>query len=779
MDDRELMDKIRKSMEGTPVPESLKPENIQKMLEEQSENQQPNEAARTEKDDQPKDTTTHRFWNARTSRYIGAAAAAVVVIAALGITPGLLKTHTKAKPGDTTYTASNDTQTLESTEETTRNGAQTASETTNETALAQADIQSAEESDKAAPETTEPVKVAQATDPVSGIVQMDSYDDLYNMLKEWNENPTTSNDARVMTIEESADTGSANTVAASDMASSDAASPDNVIATYPEGETDSDFSYDEKSDPGDYSSTNTQEETVDEADIVKTDGTCIYAMDSKGTVRIVDAASMKLVGAINGENSADYKEMYVEGSCLQLIRQQIEYVTYKGELKLPSTSDEDSDNDSTQSVRSSYSMPVTTVSVLTYDISDRTAPKLTGTYQQDGSYLSSRRSNGYLYLFTSYAPDAGNNADQLEYYVDHIYLPEQEKSDDFSYNGKAYLVSGAVAVGTPDQASDIMAIVSGAETFYVSENNIYSAVSIWNEKETRTELVRIGYADGKFTDGSTGSVAGELNDNFSLDEYADHLRVVTTVESWSSDYSDFSRSNSLYVLDSSMKTVGKIENLAEGEEIKSARFMGETGYFVTYKNTDPLFSVDLSDPENPKVLGELKITGFSSYLHFYGENKLLGIGWETDPDTGNTIGMKCSMFDISDPSDVKETDRFVLKDVSFCDALTNYRSILAAPKKGLFGFAYGMYGSNSDIYDSSENFYYSIFSFDEEDGFVPNAYVKMNDCGLFDDGMEWQDYRTARGIYIKDIFYLVTEKGIASYNIADDYSAAGILKWNE
>ena len=481
--------------------------------------------------------------------------------------------------------------------------------------------------------------------------------------------------------------------------------------------------------------------------------------------------------------------MYVEESCLQLIRQQVEYVTYKGELNLPSASDEDSDSDSTQSVRSSYSMPVTTVSVLTYDISDRTAPKLTGTYQQDGSYLSSRRSNGYLYLFTSYTPDTGNNADQLEYYVprsgqeyiayDHIYLPEQEGSDDFAYNGKAYLVSGAVAVGTPDQASDIMAVVSGAETFYVSENNIYSAVSTWNEKETRTELVRIGYADGKFTDGSTGSVAGELNDNFSLDEYADHLRVVTTVESWSSDYSDFSRSNSLYVLDPSMKTVGKIENLAEGEEIKSARFMGETGYFVTYKNTDPLFSVDLSDPENPKVLGELKITGFSSYLHFYGENRLLGIGWETDPDTGNTIGMKCSMFDISDPSDVKETDRFVLKDVSFCDALTNYRSILVAPKKGLFGFAYGMYGSNSDIYDSSENFYYSIFSFDEEDGFVPNAYVKMNDCGLFDDGMEWQDYRTARGIYIKDTFYLVTEKGIASYNMADDYSAAGILKWNE
>ena len=300
MDDRELMDKIRKSMEDTPVPDSLKPENVQKMLEEQSKNQQPNEAARTEKEDQPKGTATHRFWNARTSRYIGAAAA-VVVIAALGITPGMLKTRTGATLGDTTYTASND--------------AQTASESANETALEQADIQSAEESDTTefdtvSPEAAEPVKVAQATDPVSGIAHMDSYDDLYNMLKEWNENPTTSNYARVMTIEESADTGSANTAAASDMASADAASPDSVIAAYPEGEIDSAFSYDEKSDSGDYSSTNTQEEMVDEADIVKTDGTYIYAMDSKGTIRIVDAASMKLIGTINGENSADYKDAH-------------------------------------------------------------------------------------------------------------------------------------------------------------------------------------------------------------------------------------------------------------------------------------------------------------------------------------------------------------------------------------------------------------------------------------------------------------------------------------
>lgn len=109
----------------------------------------------------------------------------------------------------------------------------------------------------------------------------------------------------------------------------------------------------------------------------------------------------------------------------------------------------------------------------------------------------------------------------------------------------------------------------------------------------QTEIIRIGYEDGVFTEGGTGSVSGELNNNFSMDEYDGHLRVVTTTAGWNKDYSEYHRTNGLYVLDKDMKTVGKIENLAENEEIKSARFMGKTGYFVTYENTDPLFSADL------------------------------------------------------------------------------------------------------------------------------------------------------------------------------------------
>ena len=178
-----------------------------------------------------------------------------------------------------------------------------------------------------------------------------------------------------MTVEESADaTGTDSAVSNSSMA-----------ATMPEEPIDQEYGFDPSSEGKDYSTTTAQEELIDEADIVKTDGSCIYAMDSKGTLRIADAASMKLLCEINGENSSDYKEMYVDGNCLQLICQQEDYITYKGSIDLPSANAGGEKN--TDGVRTSYSMPVTTVTVETYDISDREKPKKTGVYHQDGSCL--------------------------------------------------------------------------------------------------------------------------------------------------------------------------------------------------------------------------------------------------------------------------------------------------------------------------------------------------------------------------------------------------------
>lgn len=617
-------------------------------------------------------------------------------------------------------------------------------------------------------------KTESDTKSVTGITHADSYEELYELLKKQNESTTAGDNARGIAMYAEEDTMDA--VAETAVESADTGSSS---ASYSGEEIDPGFTYDKASD---HSDTNTQEENVDEADIVKTDGKYIYAMDSRGDIHIVDAESMEITGEIPGTSSADYQEMYVNGDTLQLIFQQEEYMTYKGELEISSST-----------VRSSFSVPVTTVNVETYDITDRSNPEKTGSYSQDGAYLSSRRYDDCLYLYTSFTPDTGSTPSQLEYYVprsnteyiacDNIYYPVVDITEDCSWNQKAFLVAGAVQDENPETASDNMAVVSGGETFYVSENNVYSAVTIWSDQDTRTEIVRIGYKDGRFTDGSTGSVSGELNNNFSMNEYGGNLRLVTTTAGWDKDYTEYNRDNGLYILDKDMTTIGKIENLAEGEEIKSARFMGDTGYFVTYENTDPLFSVDLSDPENPKITGKLKITGFSEYLHFYGENRLLGIGWETDPDSGNTEGLKCSMFDISDPSDVKETDRIILKDVTDCDALSNYRAILASVDKNLFGFAYGVYkntgAGNYDSYNGQDFYYYGLFSYNEEDGFTPETYLNFADTGLFDDEITTRQFRTSRGVYAGDIFYLVTDKGIAAYDIADDYSLLKTVTWDK
>ena len=160
---------------------------------------------------------------------------------------------------------------------------------------------------------------------------------------------------------------------------------------------------------------------------------------------------------------------------------------------------------------------------------------------------------------------------------------------------------------------------------------------------TQTEIRKVSYKNGELDGTGDVVIDGMVNDSFSIDEYNGYLRVVTTIrenddtsggvnpllrtDSASNTGSQGADStNALYILDKDLKETGKLDNLAEDERVYSARFMGDTCYFVTYKQVDPLFSVDLSDPKKPKVLGELKIPGFSDYLHPYGDGLLLGIG---------------------------------------------------------------------------------------------------------------------------------------------------------
>ena len=364
-----------------------------------------------------------------------------------------------------------------------------------------------------------------ATPPITGLAHAESYESLYEILHKWqsdSNNWNAADGARGIELYSS----DAETDMVSESTADAVATEDSSAAMYP-SDIDSGFTYDESQESTDHSTTNTQEENVDEADIVKTDGTYIYAMNSRGDIRIVDAVSMKLVSEISGDRNADYMEMYLNGDSLQVIRQQETYITYKGDINLSSSDsgdqetnaqnnsdskankntdkDSETDNTDTNTVRASYSVPVTTVSIDTYDISDRENPKQTGTCQQDGTYLSSRRNGGNLYLFTSYSPDTTDGVDAKVKYIpriddeyiayDHIYLPAAEETTDYTYDGKNYLVASSVSDENPDQITDSMAVVSGAETFYVSESNIYSAVSDWTASDTkpRTEIVRMAF----------------------------------------------------------------------------------------------------------------------------------------------------------------------------------------------------------------------------------------------------------------------------------------------
>lgn len=490
-----------------------------------------------------------------------------------------------------------------------------------------------------------------------------------------------------------------------------------------------------------YSTTNLQVEGVDEGDIVKTDGRYFYILTTTNQIRIVDAGTLKEIATISNDldkNEVYYSEMYVADHRLILAGN-----IYTSDLK--------------KQAEDTYYMDSKAQAILTtYDISNPKKPKLLGTIYQDGTYRTSRKIGDYVYLFSdySYYPDT-------EVLDDNYIIPTVNRttiSEDSIYIPReisrcSYLVISSINLKEPSKTLDEKSIMQSGNDFHITKESIYVLQTDWNSNHVQTNIIRFSFQDGIISPVDVASLAGQLTDSFAINESNSYLRVLLT--DWSSDSS--SQANSVYVLDNKMKVVGKIKNLAPGETIYSARFMGDIGYFVTYRNTDPLFSVDFSEPENPKIIGELKITGFSEYLHFYGKDKLFGLGRETDPNTGKFLGIKLSMFDISDPENVKEEKKIVLKGINDCDALDDYKAILIDAKKNLIGFTVGEY--KNGVY----NLEYLVFSYDEKEGFV-----KKLDYGFTQDS--YSRSNGTRGIYIDSILYVVRDSEIVSFDMRNGLS---------
>ena len=494
----------------------------------------------------------------------------------------------------------------------------------------------------------------------------------------------------------------------------------------------------------DYSETNTRESGVGEADIIKTDGKNLYLLNDR-RVEIVSIGQdkMEYLSAVEMPENIYISEIFVQDERLVIVYTVSEYV----------------ESAECGAFHQRYTVAET------FDVSDPKAPQSIGKISQSGSYHTMRVKGRYVYLFSSYRAELGSPRDYEEGYIplvegkavacEDIYMPQSDEA-------ARYMVVSSFTLENPDEIIDNKAIFGAAGLCYVSQENIYICEDSRNSEKaetvTKTHIRKVAYKYGKFSAVGQATVDGTLNDSYSIDEYQGNLRLVTTVSEYPPEgitplvrtaeiMIDGERkdSNSLYILDEKLRELSGIEGLAEDEQVYSARFMGDTGYFVTYRQMDPLFSMDLSDPKNPKILGELKIPGFSDYLHPYGDGQLLGIGMETDEEGITTSGVKLSMFDISDPENVSEVHKYVLEGTYSTEVSNDYKAAFISVEKNMIGFqAHGGNGSH-----------YYIFSYGEN-GFT---------C-VFDRELSGYSYGV-RAMYAGDKLYLAAGNTVESFRISD------------
>jgi inhibitor of cysteine peptidase len=405
----------------------------------------------------------------------------------------------------------------------------------------------------------------------------------------------------------------------------------------------------------DYSATNIQVAGVDEADIVKTDGEYIYVVSGNKTI-IVKAyppeqaqvlSEIELEGTVIG--------IFINGDRLVVFEEETPYYPY---------------NDIRWGPTGEIYMPLIIspkIFIKVYDVSDRENPQLQRDISADGQYISSRMIGDYAYVVIN-EPVYGEE-NQVE--LPRIYSGGDEKgteipATDIYYSDVAdyyYTYTTIIAINTQndDQEPTYETILLGASSnVYVSLNNIYLTFPVWGSGVgdfDKTSIYRIQIAGDEIEYVASGEVPGMVLNQFSMDEYDGYFRVATTT------YGQTTRNN-VYVLNMSLNITGSLEDLAPGETIYSTRFMGKRGYLVTFKQVDPLFVIDLSDPSDPEELGYLKVTGYSDYLHPYDETHIIGIGKETT-DAGTFAwyqGVKISLFDVTDVSNPVEISSIEIGD---------------------------------------------------------------------------------------------------------------------
>lgn len=547
----------------------------------------------------------------------------------------------------------------------------------------------------------------------------------------------------------------------------------------------------------DYSTTNIQVENVDEADIVKTDGDYIYSISEDNVIitDVKDPKQPKVVATIQSEDD-DIPE---------------DIILYKDKLVVISAK-------GNQTQRYYYNNRMNTV-VKIYNITSREKPVLTKSYEMYEPYYTSRCIDNVLYVISSGNLRKEDDEIVVGYNEDNM---EKELSVDKIKYLKDVKTTKQTLISTVDlnnETADIKldSYLMNISNAYVSENAIYllnqrysndtkmpisllfglkgvfgleDYYEMYAESGYYTEIYKFDIKENVEYKAKT-KVKGKTINQYSLDEKDNHLRIALYDN-------DGSR---VAIFDEDLKQIGISDNVAKGEKMYSSRFIGDKVYFVTYKTIDPLFVMDLSNEAKPKVLGKLKIPGYSTYLHPYDENHIIGIGMETKEiinrnsngkvisTTAKVVGMKMALFDVSNVNSPVQISSVVIGDSRTTSAiLTNPKALLFSKEKSLIAIPVNNYSQDFEVtssnnYETMINNYtkygkpynaegYFVYNINVQDGFKLKGIITHEKTNAT---YYYSNSKLLRGLYIDNNLYTVSETMI-KVNELDSLKAVGELK---
>jgi len=545
-----------------------------------------------------------------------------------------------------------------------------------------------------------------------------------------------------------------------------------------------------------FSETNVQTAGVDEADIVKNDGKYIYLLKGD-TVKIVQAypaLAMEELGSINFGETEGFTpdQMFLNGDQLIVIGYDFGgFTPYKEGEKM------------VEAVSYSYFYEQTII--YTVDITDRTEPKIQRRVAIDGSYNTARRIDNNMYLVLDqyvdfyYVDDEEPKGDK---FLPQIQIGDEEPSSLVSCTDVHYLpghdspsLTEIISFDLADKNSKINSevILGNPNSVYMSLNNFYitqqnydyAHFTDWDDSTegTNSDIFKFEIEGPTLDFMGKANVPGYTLNQFSMDESDGYFRIATTTD-WNWKTSEPSN-NSVYVFNEKMEQVGNLTKLAPGEIIYSTRFLGDRLYMVTYEKVDPLFVIDLADPTNPTVLGELKIPGYSKYLHPFDETHLIGFGEDVlDPDAAEDPenpawkqGFKMALFDVSDPTKpVQQFTESIGDRGTYSDLLYNHKALMFDQSTGLMAFPIdvtevkGVENMDEDqiqwAYGDTIFQGAYVYKLDLEEGFQFQGKVThYDDLDFTSYGLNYNSNKEInRIVRMDDILYTISESVITAVN---------------